>query len=136
MMSEKYGKEIGWYEPKMSGLSASDKEILAKLNETITGVDTLLSEFRFAEAGETIYHFMWDEVAAKYLEEVKTREDLGVALSVLRYVLLNGLKLLHPFMPFVTEAIWKEMPRKHDEMLIVSKWPSYAKATDGKPKAN
>ncbi len=123
MMSEKYGKEIGWYEPKMSGLSASDKEVLAKLNETITGVDTLLSEFRFAEAGETIYHFMWDEVAAKYLEEVKSREDLDIALTVLRHIILTGLKLLHPFMPFVTEAIWKEMPRKYDDMLIVTKWP-------------
>lgn len=127
MMSEKYGKEVGWYEPGMKGLIKSDEEILEKLNKTIASVDELLTKFRFAEAGETIYHFMWDEVAAKYLEEVKSREDLGVALSVLRHVMLTGLKLLHPFMPFVTEAIWKEMPRKHEEMLIVSKWPQTEK---------
>ena len=44
-------------------------------------------------------------------------------LSVLRHVLINSLKLLHPFMPFVTEAIWQEIPRKHDEPLIISQWP-------------
>lgn len=116
--------EMVWYEPEMKGLTESDKEILKKLNETIKSVDELLTKFRFAEAGDTIYHFMWDEVASKYLEEIKTREDLGVALSVLRHVILTGLKLLHPFMPFVTEAIWKEMPRKYNEMLIVSRWPT------------
>lgn len=134
MMAEKFGGEIGWYESKMKGLTESDEEILGKLNEAIKSVDELLEKFRFAEAADTIYHFMWDEVAAKYLEEVKDRADLAVALSVLRHIILTGLKLLHPFMPFVTEAIWKEMPRMKNEMLIVSKWPSYAKATDGKPE--
>lgn len=100
----------------------SDKDILNKLNETISSVDKLLAEFRFAEAGDTIYHFMWDEVAAKYLEEVKIRDDLDVALPVLRHVILTGLKLLHPFMPFVTEAIWKEL-NPDSEMLIVASWP-------------
>ena len=123
MMSEQYGKEIGWYGPEMEGLAESDTDILGKLNTTIVTVDDLLSKFRFAEAGDTIYHFMWDEVAAKYLEEVKGREDLGVALCILRHIILTGLKLLHPFMPFVTEAIWKEMPRKYNDMLIVASWP-------------
>lgn len=124
MMSEQYGQEVAWYEPGMKGLTKGDKEIIKGLNATIKQVDTLLSKFRFAEGAESIYHFMWDEVAAKYIESVKDRADKGVALSVLRHVLLNGLKLLHPFMPFVTEAIWAEMPRKHNEMLIVSKWPT------------
>lgn len=126
MMAEKFNKEIIWYEPKMKGLSESDKDILGKLNETITSVDGLLSKFRFAEAGDTIYHFMWDEVAAKYLEEVKSREDLNVALPVLRHIILTGLKLLHPFMPFVTEAIWGEMPKENKEMLIMTSWPTTA----------
>ena len=85
-------------------------------------MDDLLSKFRFAEAADSIYHFMWDEVAAKYLEEIKSREDLGVALCVLRHIILTGLKLLHPFMPFVTEAIWKEI-NPDDGMLIVAEWP-------------
>jgi valyl-tRNA synthetase len=123
MMAEKYGQEIASYEPKMNGLTDSDTAILKQLNETIASVDDLLSKFRFAEAGDTIYHFMWDEVAAKYLEEIKSREDLGVALSVLRHIIRTGLKLLHPFMPFVTEAIWKEMPKEKEEMLITAAWP-------------
>lgn len=123
MMTEKVEGKIGWYTSGMSGLTENDKEIVAKLNDTIKKTDELLAKFRFAEAAETIYHYMWDEVAAVYIESIKDRTDLDVALPVLRHVLLMGLKLLHPFMPFVTEAIWSEMPRKQDDMLIVSKWP-------------
>ena len=123
MMAEKEGKEVAWYEPKMKSLSKEDKVVVKQLNATIKKTNELLEKFRFAEAADTIYHFMWDEVAAKYIESLKDRKDKGVALSVLRHVLLNGLKLLHPFMPFVTEAIWAEMPRQKNEMLIVSKWP-------------
>lgn len=124
MMVEKTESEIAWYQPEMTGLGESDKAIVTKLNETISNVDDLLAKFRFGEAGDSIYHFMWDEVASLYLEEVKSRDDLAIALSVLRHVILTGLKLLHPFMPFVTEAIWSEMPRQKNEMLIVSKWPT------------
>jgi len=105
------------------GLQKEDTQILNRLNETIKNVDELLAKFRFAEAGETIYHFMWDEVAAKYLEEIKERKDLEVALPVLRHIILTGLKLLHPFMPFVTEAIWKEL-NPDGGMLIVAEWPA------------
>lgn len=123
MMEEKAGIKMSENQKtKLLEQNASDKAILKKLNETIKNVDTLLGEFRFAEAGETIYHFMWDEVAAIYLEEVKSREDQAVALGVLRHVILTGLKLLHPFMPFVTEAIWKEI-RPGSGMLIVEPWP-------------
>jgi valyl-tRNA synthetase len=123
MMQEKLESPITNDQIPNKDLQKSDTEILNKLTETIKSVDDLLSKFRFAEAGDTIYHFMWDEEAAKYLEEVKAREDLDVALPVLKHIILTGLKLLHPFMPFVTEAIWKEMPRKDEEMLIVAKWP-------------
>jgi valyl-tRNA synthetase len=124
LMAEKYGKDIPWYEKSMeSKLSAHDKQILQELSELIHTMTTLLDKFRFSEAADIIYHFLWNTVADVYIEKIKDREDKDIALSVLRHILLNGLKLLHPFMPFVTEAIWKEMPRKHDDMLIVSKWP-------------
>lgn len=132
MVEKNQIQELG-FKIQEDKLQKSDTEILKKLNETIKSVDELLEKFRFAEAAESIYHFMWDEVAAKYLEEIKSRKDQEVALSVLRHVLLNGLKLLHPFMPFVTEAIWKEI-NPEAGMLIVAEWPSYAKATDGKPE--
>ncbi len=116
-------REIKWYEAGMEGLTEADTEILSKLNNTIKMTDELLEKFRFAEAAETIYHFMWDEVAAIYIEQIKDRKDSEVALTVLRHVLLTGLKLLHPFMPFVTEAIWKEFPERTEEQLITAKWP-------------
>ncbi|GAB4026314.1 MAG: valine--tRNA ligase [Candidatus Microgenomates bacterium] len=131
MMLEKRNEELGksdkseirWYVPAMAGLTEKDKDVLEKLNDTIKKTDELLKKFRFAEAAETIYHFMWDQVAAKYIESIKDRKDLDVALSVLRHVLLTGLKLLHPFMPFVTEAIWQEFPERNEEQLIMASWP-------------
>ncbi len=117
-------KEVPWYDLKMKDLKVEDKKIIKELNAVITKITSLLEKFRFAEAADTIYEFMWHQVADVYIEQVKAREDKTVALSVLRHVLLTGLKLLHPFMPFVTEAIWKEMPKKYGEMLIVSKWPT------------
>lgn len=125
LMQEKSGiTNLKFLNSQMEGLQREDKEILKNLNLTIKKVDNLLEKFRFSEAAETIYHFMWDEVAAVYIEKIKEREDHEVALAVLRHVLLNGLKLLHPFMPFVTEAIWQEMPRQKNEMLIVTEWPT------------
>ncbi len=122
MMQEKCGKEIPFYEPEMK-VAKEDKLMLTDLNALIVKMTSLLEKFRFSEAADTIYEFMWHRVADVYIEQVKDRQDQEMALSVLRHVLLTGLKLLHPFMPFVTEAIWAEMPRKHDDMLIVSKWP-------------
>ncbi|MFZ2199830.1 MAG: valine--tRNA ligase, partial [Microgenomates group bacterium] len=100
-----------------------DKEIIKELNGAVKKVTTSLEKFRFAEAADTIYEFMWHTVADVYIEQIKGREDKEVALSVLREVLLTGLKLLHPFMPFVTEAIWKEI-NPEDGMLIVAEWPT------------
>lgn len=123
MMVEKSESEVGWYKPGMSGLTENDKDIMEKLNDTIKKTDELLAKFRFAEAAETIYHFMWDEVAATYIEQVKDRADMTITLTVLRHILMQGLKLLHPFMPFVTEAIWKEFPERTEEQLITASWP-------------
>jgi len=96
-------------------------ELVAEI--VIKKMTELLDKFRFAEASDLIYHFLWHEVADLYIEQIKVREDQEVALSILRHVLLTGLKLLHPFMPFVTEAIWKEL-NPDEGMLIVAKWPS------------
>jgi valyl-tRNA synthetase len=121
MMAE--SKEIPEFTPKMKVLSKDDKTILKELNEVVKKASTLLDKFRFSEAADLIYHFLWHTVADEYIEQVKNREDKEIALSVLHHVLLTGLKLLHPFMPFVTESIWKEMPKSEEEMLISAKWP-------------
>ena len=99
-----------------------DKKILKELGEVEKKMTSLLEKYRFAEAADTIYHFLWHTVADEYIEQVKKREDKGVALNGLRQVLLDSLKLLHPFMPFVTEAIWQEI-NPGEGMLIVAKWP-------------
>ena len=125
MMQEKSGiTNLKFSNSQMEGLQKEDIKILKELNGITKKMTTLLEKYRFSEAADLIYEFMWHQVADVYIEQVKTREDKKVALSVLRHVLLTGLKLLHPFMPFVTEAIWREMPKKHEEMLIVSKWPT------------
>ena len=103
-------------------VTKEDKQILKSLEKLIKTVDVSLEKFRFADAADAIYHFMWHEVADKYIESVKQREDKDVALSVLTYVYVTCLKLLHPFMPFVTEAIYQQMPG-HGESLMIEKWP-------------
>lgn len=127
MMFEKYESEnktkIEFYNDKMK-INNKDNEILKKLNATIKKVDTSLSKYRFADAGEAIYHFMWDDLANDYLESIKDREDRNVALAVFRHAYINGIKILHPFMPFVTEAVWSNVPGITEKALIISKWPS------------
>jgi valyl-tRNA synthetase len=121
---ENTNKEIDYYDPKMyESLNEIDKNIIDGLNTLIKSVNENLDKYRFADAAESIYHFMWDELASKYLEDLKSREDEEVALSVFRHVFLNCLKLLHPFMPFITEEIWGQMPKKTNTPLIVSTWP-------------
>lgn len=124
MMQEKLEAPITNTQVPNKGLQKEDKKILKELNGITEEMTELLDKFRFAEAADKIYEFMWHSVADVYIEHVKGREDQEVALSVLRHVLFVGLKLLHPFMPFVTEAIWREMPKEYGEMLIVAKWPT------------
>lgn len=123
MMVEKEEVKVEWYKPGMDDLSELDLDFINKLNTTIKKTDELLAKFRFAEAAETIYHFMWDEVAAVYIEQIKDRDNKKTSLSVLRHLLMQGVKLLHPFMPFVTEAIWSEFPERTEEQLINASWP-------------
>jgi valyl-tRNA synthetase len=120
LMSE--GKEIPEFSKKLD-LTEEDKNILSGLDELIKNVDKSLEKFRFADAGDSIYHFMWNELADKYIEDVKNRENKEVGLSVLKHTYLDCIKLLHPFMPFVTEAIWSEIMGNDKEMLAASEWP-------------
>ncbi len=108
-----------------SEMIEQDDEILNKLVETIKEVENKIDQYRFADACDAIYHFMWNEIADKYIEDVKSRDGKSkeIGLVILRYVYLNSLKMLHPFMPFITEVIWGEMPRKCDNPLVISNWP-------------
>ncbi|MCL4390000.1 MAG: valine--tRNA ligase [Patescibacteria group bacterium] len=120
------GNSIAEFDKKMPGLDKTDKEIIRKLNMTIKTVDRELEKFRFSLAAEAIYSFFWHEFADKYVESTKERIKNGdiIALSVLQHVYLTCLKLLHPFMPFVTEEIWGLFKKETDRPLIVSSWPA------------
>ncbi|PIR47103.1 MAG: valine--tRNA ligase [Candidatus Vogelbacteria bacterium CG10_big_fil_rev_8_21_14_0_10_45_14] len=121
-------------------LSETDTSALSRLNEVIESTTAHLEKFNFHLASEELYHYVWHEFADKYIEESKERlrddptsqdsfAEHGVdnrksAQHTLRAIMNTSLKLLHPFMPFVTEAIWNIMKKEGDKMLIVSSWPS------------
>lgn len=109
----------------------ADKWILSRLNNTVDSVTKSLKDYQFNEAANTIYEFFWHEFCDWYVEVVKP-EMTNSALkgsarkklidSVFIYCLENSLKLLHPFMPFVTEEIWQNLPHA-GESLMIAEWP-------------
>lgn len=111
-------------------LSTCDKWILNKVNEIIIDADKNFEKFEFGEAAKTIYNFIWDDFASWYLEMTKVALSIGPSeekintCAVLNYVLTVCLKLLHPFMPFVTEDIYQAY---NDGSITISKWPTYKK---------
>ncbi len=117
---ETYEKEI------KPNLTKNDKEILKKLNLTIANTNKHLEKYDFQHAVEEIYDFFWHDFCDTCIEDTKVRirendETKLAAQYTLDTVLKNSLKLLHPIMPFVTEAIWKNLNEK--EPLIISDWP-------------
>lgn len=111
--------------PSLKGLTKDDKKIIKSLSQLVNKTTNWLEEYRFDLAAEAIYHFLWHEFADKYIEATKERAKNSdpTALSVLRHVYLNCLKLLHPFMPFVTEKIWSQIPKVDKKTLIITPWP-------------
>jgi valyl-tRNA synthetase len=97
----------------------ADNWIISEVKNTSDNLDRLMSQFRFAEAVECIYHFVWDSVADWYIESSKKEDNLGL----LAWVLENSLRLAHPFAPFVTETIWQTLPWK-ENLLISDSWPN------------
>lgn len=100
--------------PDVDKLSLGDKWILSRLNKTIAHVTRNFDKFEFGEAGRELYNFIWSDFADWYIEMTKEtlngRGDKAPVQQTLAYVLDQTLRLLQPIMPFVTEAIWQEMP--------------------------
>jgi len=103
-------------------LKEIDTEILQASTILVKYVTKKLDQYQYKLALEEIYHFVWDKLANKYLEEIKDKNDIN-SMRTLKEVFKTSLKLLHPFMPFVTEAIWQELPGNENSILIVEKWP-------------
>lgn len=118
---------FNYSEKDKNALSAKDVELLDNLKKLIVNVNANLERYRFSDASDLIYQFMWHEIADKYIEHVKglTEDEKITSLSVLRYAYVTGLKLLHPFMPFVTESIWENISKfdGEEDLLISSTWP-------------
>ncbi|MBD3107818.1 valine--tRNA ligase [Bacillus sp. AGMB 02131] len=109
--------------------SVADKWILTRLNETIETVTRLADKYEFGEVGRVLYNFIWDDFCDWYIEMAKLplygedEEAKKTTRSILAYVLDNTMRLLHPFMPFITEEIWQNLPHQ-GESITVAAWPT------------
>ncbi|MEK3798043.1 valine--tRNA ligase [Peribacillus sp. FSL H8-0477] len=109
--------------------SVADKWILTRLNETIETVTRLADKYEFGEVGRALYNFIWDDFCDWYIEMAKLPlygEDEAAkktTRSILAYVLDNTMRLLHPFMPFITEEIWQNLPH-NGESITLAAWPT------------
>ena len=114
--------------PAKEQLEIADKWVLSKLNTLISEVTENLERYELGIAVQKIYDFLWDTYCDWYIELTKARlygenaESKETAIRVLVYVLDQTLRLLHPFMPFITEEIWQSIPHE-GEALIVAAWP-------------
>ncbi len=110
-------------------LALEDKWILSQYNTVVKEVTDNLEKFELGMAVQKLYDFIWDVFCDWYIELAKIRLQQGgeaakPARAVLVYVMSNTLKLLHPFMPFITEEIWQTLPH-NGEAILVSPWPVY-----------
>lgn len=118
-------------------LQIEDKWIISSLNNVIDEVSTNLNKYEIGIAAEKIYDFTWNVFCDWYIELVKPRlygdnaKLKESAISVLIYTLTNVIKLLHPFMPYITEEIYSYLPNKND-MLINETWPKYSESNSFK----
>ena len=109
--------------------------ILSRYNTTLREVTESLEKFELGMAAGKLYDFIWDDFCDWYIEFAKASLPAAKTQSILLYVLGNTLKLLHPFMPFITEEIWQALPRAMDttgtlasESIMISSWPVYDEA--------
>ena len=110
--------------PATESLSDIDKWVLSRLSETTTEFTTLVENYEFARACETIYHFAWDDLCDWYLElskEAFASGNAGASQRVLGHVLDTLFRLLHPVMPFITETLWTTLTG--GETLVTAAWP-------------
>lgn len=118
--------------------SVADTWILTRLNETIEQVTDLAERYEFGEVGRLLYNFIWDDFCDWYIEMAKLplygedEQAKAMTRSVLAYVLDNTMRLLHPFMPFITEEIWQNLPTE-GESITIAAWPTVnAELSDNK----
>jgi len=110
-------------------LTPRDEEILTELNTAIISITAHYENFRFHLAGEELYHYFWNTFADIIIEEMKPRllGDDEVSKKAGEWVLLTilvvNIKMLHPFIPFITEELWEMLPKENKQLLIIEPWP-------------
>lgn len=113
------------YQPKApSPITPADYWIDARLQSSIEAVTVALDQYRFSDAASNVYHLLWDDFADWYLEASKAAPNLDLLVSGLETI----LKLAHPLIPFVTEAIWQALPHRQGGLLMGETWPEAHKA--------
>ncbi|RDI44168.1 valine--tRNA ligase [Falsibacillus pallidus] len=121
--------------------SVADEWILTRLNETIENVTKLADKYEFGEVGRLLYNFIWDDFCDWYIEMSKLplngddEEAKKTTRSILAYVLDQTMRLLHPFMPFITEEIWQNLPH-NGESITTASWPVVEKSFHNEEAAN
>jgi len=103
-------------------LSPADKRIIKKLKVTAQKITKDLESYQFGQAAHSLYDFFWHDFCDQYIETAK-KPNSPQTQQVLAYLLSNSLKLIHPFMPFITEAIYQKLPFKEKELLMIEDWP-------------
>jgi valyl-tRNA synthetase len=108
-------------------LALADRWILSRLDATIEDANRLMRAHQYGEAGKTIREFVWSELCDWYIEAAKVRQrgspaERQAVAQTLAFSLERSVRLLHPFMPFVTEALWRELPHVGESVMIAS-WP-------------
>ncbi|KKS82666.1 MAG: Valine-tRNA ligase [Candidatus Wolfebacteria bacterium GW2011_GWC1_43_10] len=116
----KVGDDFDFSKPKKID-DATAKELIKKFEKLLERSEKQMEIYEFGQALHDIYEFIWHEFADKYIEYSKNKEDKETK-QVLCYVLEKSIKLLHPFIPFVTEAIYQRLPKKEKEFLMIEEW--------------
>ncbi|MBR3209862.1 MAG: valine--tRNA ligase [Bacilli bacterium] len=114
-------------EIKLEDLNPEDKWILTKFEKTVHEVKKFMDKYQFNNAGAAIYDFSWNYFCDYYIEMAKYTIDNLSTKSTLCYVLTGILKMLQPFMPYVTDEIYSKLPVKEAEDIMISEYPKYSK---------
>ncbi|MEO8434950.1 MAG: valine--tRNA ligase [Pyrinomonadaceae bacterium] len=124
MNAESAESSVNAFDGDRANLPLHDRWILSRLNKTARDVNAALEKYDFHEAVQTLYHFFWDDFCDWYIELTKanvTAEEPSAERTIARarliWVLEQSLRLLHPFMPYLTEELWQRLPVKHGELL-------------------
>ena len=114
-------------EYNFDNLTNEDKWILTKYEHIVKSSTKHMDKYEFNIFGSETYSFIYDDFCSNYIEFAKFNSESQTTKSVLCYVLTGILKMLHPFMPFVTEEIYQMLPIKEDESIMISEYPKYDK---------